>query len=95
MRINKRFIDEGEYSDEFLNNLAIQYFAITSDFKSGKLPPTPTAYIQEFEKRYKIEINLDEFFEIKEYSNNDYKYYLPDSIEEANKDFERIDTTNI
>jgi hypothetical protein len=72
--------DTLEINDETWNYLSIAYFTIKIQFATKKSPPLEKYYIKELKEQFKIEVDGEEFDEIKDYAENYYSEGIKEKI---------------
>ncbi|GAB1348343.1 hypothetical protein MASR1M107_05550 [Ignavibacteriales bacterium] len=69
-----------ELTDEQWTTISIAYFTILADFRQRQFPPLERNFIQAFKEQFEIEINEEEFAEIKDFAENYYSESVQDKI---------------
>lgn len=81
-----------ELTDEQWTNISIAYFTILADFRQRQFPPLEKNFVQAFKEQFEIEINEEEFAEIKDFAENYYSDVVQDHIASDLINGYRLDT---
>jgi len=69
-----------ELTDEQWTSISISYFTILADFRQRQFPPLEKNFIQAFKEQFQIELNEEEFIEIKDFAENYYSSAVQDRV---------------
>ncbi len=73
---------EFEEDSNLINVFAQQYWLIKQEFIKENIPQTEKRFIDSFLKKHEVEINLEEFVELREYAETDYRDEATTRIQE-------------
>lgn len=79
MKLNNKEINIFE-NDEQINNFCIKYYEIKKQFQKANYPPSESNYCKELKSRYNYELSIEEFYELKDYAENDYIVEIAEQI---------------
>lgn len=84
MKLNNEEINIFE-KDEDINTFCLIYYQVKKEFNAKKYPPTENNFCKELKAKYNYDISMDEFYELKDFAENDYKEIIAEQIK---SDFE-------
>ena len=67
-------------SDEALMSLVQYYYILLDEITRKREPPLPSTFIKQFKDRYHVTLSDEEYFELKDYAENEFRNDLPAQI---------------
>ncbi len=76
--------EEAEFEEDYdlINVFARQYWLIKQSFIKENIPRTERRFTAAFLERYQVEMNLEEFVELRDYAETDYRDEALNRIQE-------------
>ena len=99
MKIGEKEVEMFDENNELIiNDLVQKYYAIKSQLRSGEIKAAPhdTNFIKIFKEVHKIELDIEEMLELRDFAENDYELYIKEKIQQDRiSGMENIDLTGI
>jgi len=79
-------------NDTTLEDLAQKYFVIKNKIRTKEIkkPPTDTTLMEAFKEHYKVELDMEETIELRQFMDNEYAEWKMNNINEETKNAEIV-----